>query len=161
MRNRRVNKHYHGPVEGPAALRKRRWPQIEGHSCAFTSSTLSAIVAPSPVPPSPPPPAWAPQPLLLLPSRQTNVKSFVDRAPLRSGPLSLCSSLILLWGTAEARPPTQANIDAALLQAQGCACMPQNMPSHAGLQVAAPHSNLLQQRPYSERRVLRHFRQQE
>lgn len=51
----------------------------------FTSSTLSVIVAPSPVPP--PRLGHTPSP----PSRQTNVKSFVDRARLRSGPLSLWS----------------------------------------------------------------------
>lgn len=54
------------------------------------------------------PPAWTVLPHLLLPSRQTNVTSFVDLVGLRSCSLSLCGGLILLWATVN-RAPTQCS----------------------------------------------------
>ena len=114
-----VNKHWRSPLERArgAPWKGRPLRRKGGHSCVFTSSTPSVNVAaptpPMPVPPPPPPPppptppGWTVLTHPLLPPRQTNVISFVDLVRLRSGPLSLCGGVILLWATVK-RAPTPA-----------------------------------------------------
>lgn len=134
----------------------------EGQPCVFISSTPSVIVAPPAPPPPPPTPGWTVLTHPLLPLRQTNVISFVDLVRLRSGPLSLCGGLILLWATVGRAPypalaPAKRGV--ALSQAlglrvswpqdeQGSAfgntCPTHHIPPYTGLQATALHGNLLQ-----------------